>query len=117
MEAQTKTKSNSNPCDKNVKDAFMQVVDSIPPYDKNGQGGAYLEVYLIDPKKPRHFTTWLTLEQFRASSEAVGFETTVVTAEQFTMPPDMRPTYTVKPEEVKEIGYNWERYPVSQKTV
>ena len=96
-----------------TKDAFMKVVDSIPPYDKNGQGSAYLEIYLKDEKKPRHFTTWLGLEKFRLSEDQ-GFETTIVTAEQFSMPPDMRPTYSIKPTEVKEIGYNWERYPVPQ---
>ena len=87
------------------KSNFLALINSIP----NNYESAYLEVYLKNGRK--HFTTWVYLEKF-SKSESETFTTTRVEGKYFGEPLWMIPTYEVKPEDVKEMGYNWEIYPV-----
>lgn len=85
--------------------SFLALINNIP----NNYKCASLEVYLKNGRK--HFTTWVHLRKF-SESESETFTTTRCEGKYFGEPLWMQPKYEVKPEDVKEIGYNWKIYPV-----
>ena len=91
--------------DNSSKSSFLSLIDSIP----NNNEEPSLEVYLKNGRK--HFTTWMDLRKF-SESESETFTTTRCEGKYVGEPLWMKPKYEVKPEDVKEIGYNWEIYPI-----
>ena len=87
------------------KSNFLALINNIP----NNHESAYLEVYLRNGK--RHFTTWKILEEFK-NSDLESFKTVYLDTKHAFKSHWLHPKYEVKPEDVKEIGYNWEIYPI-----